>query len=173
MKSKLNLFLVFAALITSVASQAYFRPGWERPILKASLIELDQTGHEINIGLDKILTMTKQDGARVVTGFKLVEEVKVMCIKAPCPPIKRTILFDRVKAVKDSCGSIRYTAKQVLPMTQPLTYGEIALEVHDHTNRICEDYRKYMWDVKLTIPAGNATQTRRLYGNPKGVITPQ
>jgi len=52
MNKTLNLFVVFATLVSSFAAQAYFRPGWERPIYEANLVELDSTGHAVGIGLD-------------------------------------------------------------------------------------------------------------------------
>ena len=127
---------------TDVSAQVVI-PGWERPVAKARLKEL-VNGREIGEGYVKELTANRRQGARQTTTFTFVEERKVFCIVAPCPPVPHTSTFRVLTNVKDGCGSRHLIARETN------TRAPRALTVVDHTTRLCEDYRPYQWEVQLS-----------------------
>ena len=171
MKTILKLFLV--TLVTAQFAQADWRPNWERPIFNAMLTELDFLGHEINVGLNKSLTMNKRDGMRDATSFTFAEDAQVFCITAPCPPIRMTTQFKQVQKRPAGCGSVKYTAYEAPVFSNPnqRLMPRRVLEVVDHSNRLCTDYHKYAWEVTLTTPGAHTQRT--LFGTPEPVYTPE
>ena len=69
--NKIMFGLVAALTLQSTSALAIHRPGWERPVLEAQMTEFDSLGHEIGIGLEKVLTMNRRDGAASATSFTL------------------------------------------------------------------------------------------------------
>lgn len=164
-------FASLIALVSLVAGQAnaIVRPGWERPILRAELQQLAAGGAVTNYHLKKSLTMNKQDGFRQPTSFTLVEENQVFCVRAPCPPIKRVRQFRVQSVAKVGCGSVRYTSVEVAP--HGLTdFPAAVLNLTDHTTRLCDDYRPYLWEVTVRSPR---EALRRFGGKPEPVYTIQ
>lgn len=172
---KFMFALVAVASFNSATSFAIVRPGWERPILKAEMVELDETGHEISQPGDITLTMNQRDGAPAPTSFTLVEKRKVFCVRAPCPPITSKVQFKIVDKKPAGCGSFEYTARDknaLLAGIRPLPVT--TLKVVDHTTRLCDDYKKYMWEAKVQTTSPTARYRQRsLFGNPEPVYTIQ
>ena len=160
---------VFIAVLTlgTVSAFGVYRPGWERPILRAQMMEQDSLGHEVGIGLDKTLTMNRQDGAPQPTSLTFTEEQRVYCVVAPCPPIRHTDQFTITNRRLGSCGSTVYTAVET--SNRGRVEGR-TLTLVDHATRVCDDYRPYRWEAQLT--AGRR-DVRQLFGNPKPVASIQ
>jgi len=89
--------------------------------------------------------MTKQDGAKDATSFVFTEEVRVFCVKAPCPPIKRTVIFEDVKKAPVGCGSFRYTATEKMKpdFHHKLVQPRRTIQVVDHT----KDFAKIIANI--------------------------
>lgn len=177
MKKAIWSLALVAVGIQSSAAMAIYRPGWERPVLEAKMIEMDAMGHEIGIGLDKVLTMHQQDGAQHPTMLTLVEEQKVFCVRAPCPPIKQKVEFVLRKPTAAGCGSLRYFGvdKRALLFARGrvMPAGAKTIQLVDHTTRLCDDYKKYTWEAKMTDAGRGGMRVRQLFGNPTPVITIQ
>lgn len=167
---------VVTTFMSSVAAHAIYRPDWERPILRAELTEFDNDGHELNQGRELTLTMNKRDGKRNPTSFTFVEEQRIYCVMAPCPQPRHTVQFNITNRFKDSCGSTHYNAVEKRHINALPNLPLRRMEVVDHSTRLCEDYRKYGWDVELNLPLGAmlpAFKTRTFGGNPEPVYTIQ
>lgn len=130
----------------------------DAPAAKAELIE-KQAGREMGIGLKKALTEYRRAGTDAVTRFRFLEERKVYCVVAPCPPLATTSDFFVVKREKVGCDSVKYTVRE-----ENLTRGR-TMEIVDHSRRSCDDYRPFVWEVTLFDGAG----ARRFYGSPAPV----
>src|SRR5688572_18804015 len=166
------------ALVTTLSAFADYRPGYERPVWRAAVVETDGQGREVNQGLEKILTLHKQDGARkAATSLSLVEEHKVLCVRAPCPPQKVTHQFSVLSVKKDSCGSTHYKAMHRSEFVMGIAISpEVAnrkpleLELVDHAGRNCDDNRPYRWEAKMK--GGHLKKARHFHGDPEVVFTP-
>ncbi|MGE0616087.1 MAG: hypothetical protein AB7P04_10640 [Bacteriovoracia bacterium] len=56
-----------------------------------------------------------------------------------------------VKAVKAAgCGSQLIIAETAPPVHTGMSYTKERLELVDHRTRLCEDFRPYMWEAKVT-----------------------
>ena len=86
--------------------------------------------------------MAKQDGAPQITGFNYNEQVRIICAKAPCPPIKQVTLYNHVikTGIGSGSGSVKYTATEIISQDRVGLVQETVLEVVDRTKRICENY---------------------------------
>jgi hypothetical protein len=164
-----QIVTLVAALATSVSAYAIYKPGWQRPIYKAQLVEKDTLGHELGIGFTKELTLHKMDQATRPTLLTFTEELKVYCFVAPCPRPKVTTKFVIVAKRPAGCGSVKYIAYAQKDRTAPET-PPLKLVLVDHATRVCRDYRPYRWEAKLQREGAPA---RLLFGNPEGVITIQ
>ncbi|MBI4402574.1 MAG: hypothetical protein HY537_00340 [Deltaproteobacteria bacterium] len=162
-----TLFLIslVVSMLATLSARAVYIPGWERPVKQALLTEFDAMGHEVGIGLEKVLIMNKRDNFPRPTSFTFQEEKQVYCITYPCPRIKQTSTFMVANVISDRCGSTLYIAYE----TGFLSLKRRTLEVADHTTRICDDYRGYIWDVSLV----GAGAKRQFGGNPGDVISIQ
>jgi len=169
MNRKLSALLVLGAFI-SIAANATVVGSWERPIKQASMEEIDGEGKTVGVGLDRILTLNKRDGAKKPTTFSFREEVRVYCVTAPCPPITRTTLYRIAKIKVDGCNSTIYTANEILPLNSK-KIAEV-LTVADHDARVCEDYKPFLWEATLKLPVAGKP-ARLLRGNPEPVYTIQ
>lgn len=167
MKNTLGL-LVAATMLHAVSALAIFDPSWERPIMEASLVEFDQTGHEVVGHVEKKLTMHRRDGQRKATMFTFSEEQQVMCVTAPCPPLKEVEKFKVLSFETDDCHSTIYRA-----VSRGRNSPRVELKLVDHTTSFCDIYRKYAWEVELTYPRRPRSIVRNLYGNPEAVVTIQ
>jgi len=160
----------FAALaLVASSAHAIYRPGWERPVLRAELQQLSG-GTVINYHLKKSLTLNKADGSRkAATSYTLVEEQQVYCIQAPCPPIKRVRQFVIQSSRAVGCGSKKITAVEQAPVG--LTdFPAATLTVLDHSARRCDDRQLYTW----MITVGSKREAKRFFGgNPEPVYTIQ
>ena len=137
-----TVFVIIAFL--SATAFGIWDPSWERPILSADLHEVEDQGtYE--------LTLNQRDGSREPTSFLFVEDGK------------GTTFFKIVKKIPLGCGSHRYLA--IEPRRRPRR-----LIVTDHTERLCDDYREYLWEATLINKRG---QRRVFHGNPEPVITIQ
>ena len=167
------------ALVTSLGAFADYRPGYERPFLRAQVTETDGEGREVNAGFEKVLTLHRQDGARKgATSVSLVEETKVFCVRAPCPPQKLTHNFFVTSVKKDSCNSTVYTAISRSELVMGIAISpEVAarkplqLKLTDHAGRTCEDVRPHRWEAEMT-GGGSRARTRHFHGSPEPVYTP-
>lgn len=167
-----HLFLAFSILWCSLSAQAIHDPSWERPILSAALIELNEAGQEIKHGLMKELTLHKRDGAYRPTQITYIEESHNICPMIymsgyECPLLRKDTKTLRVLAAeKDSCGSIRYTAQEINPMhpNQPLAAAAV-INLIDRTHSLCDDGG---WQVSLIAPGQNP---RSFVGKPEVVVT--
>lgn len=150
-------------------------PGWERPVLKSSIEEQDQLGHEITIGIDKTLAMNRQDGAAHATSFTFFEEHRLHCMPNTCPPIPETSIFFVTDVRTESCGSTVYFAEEMVPanLDGKVTQAPRALRVVDHRTRLCEDYKKYEWEAAISTNPTQDGNVRLFFGNPIAVTTIQ
>lgn len=175
MNTKLHLFALIIALAAS-AAQAVHIPGWERPVYRANLVELDdQNGNVIESHLKKSLTMHKQQGAASATSLTFREEEQVYCITAPCPPITHTTVYRIVgKPEVDGCGTTHYTAYETSPADlmddRPQVNPPRRLLLADHTTRKCKDLRRYRWELQID---GHREDARFFGGNPSALLTIQ
>ncbi len=167
----MKLWLGSFAAVALVASSAHaiYRPGWERPVLRAPLNELSG-GTVVNHGLKKSLTLNKADGSRkAATSYTLIEEQRVFCFRAPCPPVKRVRQFAIQSSREVGCGSRKITAVEQAPAG--LTdFPAATLSVVDHSTRRCDDFQPYTWAVTV---GSKREATRHFGGNPEPVYTIQ
>lgn len=175
MKQMVTKFVGILILVGALGAQAAYIPGWDRPVEKATLTEIDTTGHELGIGLEKTLTLHKMDNAQQsATSFTFAEEMKVICKMAPCNPIPMVAKFRVVRVSQDRCGSTVYTAQEIVKAGRDSESDPFlrSLRVVDHSTRLCEDYRPFRWEAELTA-VGNASNVRNFQGNPEPVYTIQ
>ncbi len=161
-------------MISAYHAYGIIAPGWQRPVFQASLEEQDATGHEVTIGLDKTLTMNREDGSARPTSFTFFEEHRMHCLPGTCSPIPETALFI-VKTIRTgACGSTFYIAQEFVPadLQGNVTRNPRTLQVVDHSTRLCEDYQKFGWEATLINSAGQ-DGTRTLFGNPEPVVSVQ
>ncbi len=171
-----KFWMVALTLVTALSAQAGMVLGKEHPVAAAKMTEVDADGHEIGISLEKVLTLNKRDEVQFPTSFTLVEEMRVMCIVAPCPQPKEVKHFFNVSLRSIGCGSVEYTASRpLLGFSQP-NHGmprpipTEVLKVVDHRYRLCDDYRPFMWEATIT---SSFRSVRHMHGNPKDVMTAQ
>ncbi len=160
MKKTGFLFAVLA-VVAALPSFADFRPGFERPIYKATL----ETRH-LNYPRAELLTMTKQDGARFATGFTLVEDTGIRCVTTPCPSshTSQWRIDPRTGRKVLPGGTVVYTA--VERVRHPSIAARV-LTLTDHSRSKLEIPYKHLWLVKIEGPRGQFLS----WGNPEGVIT--
>jgi hypothetical protein len=152
MKMISSLILGTLTMIT-VSAQAYYRPNWERPILRADLSIEEATGIFKNTRTVE-LTLNKRDGNQTATSFTL----KLDGSKNPIE-----LAIDRVESV--GCGSVKYTAMKV---------GGMSIQLIDHTQRLCMDYQPFAWRGQIgRVASPQYSGSMKVVGNPTGVITPQ
>jgi hypothetical protein len=170
MKSRIIPLALAVVFFHALEAHAVLRPGWERPILRADLTEFDDAGHEQTPDLKKELFMNKRDGANNPTSFTFIEEHQVVCVTAPCPPVKVKHQFAILSQKIDRCGSAWYTTGLASPVSlaAPQT-----LQLVDHRNRSCRDYKKHLWEATITTKSLNRVYERQFSGNPEDVYTIQ
>ena len=141
-----------------------------RPIAIAALTEIDLTGHEVGSELLKQLTMNQQDGAGEATSVTLHEMSQVYCVTTPCSLVANIAVFKLVQTRPGNCGSTLYTAVESTPREgqEPRV-----MEVVDHRSRICEDYKKYLWELKLSTTSNGQSSIRFFQGNPQSTYAIQ
>jgi len=110
----------------------------------------------------------------------------IVCVRAPCPQPKpmcqhwtrcwngaqyfANTHFRVVRAETIECGSTRYIAIESpgkKGSESQMSYRPAVLSLIDHTTRVCEDYKKYLWEVRVR----SGKKVRRLVGNPEPVFT--
>ncbi len=170
----LRVNLVIAAIMLgSLSAQGVIRPGWERPIWKAELVELSLQGEDRELNGDfQTLIVHQRDEAKKPTSFSFIEgQNGVRCgVDMRCMPVR--IAFFIYKIMDAGCGSVKYLAREIR-RTQPDMLPPLKrLEVVDHANRLCDDYRPYRWEVGLIQPDAESDIIRLFGGNPEPVITP-
>jgi hypothetical protein len=133
---------------------------------RADLIELDYLGHEISSDLSKhiaFVPLTNRVEGRDLILFK--EQINPSSNQTPEVKISQ---FEVKKIESLGCGSFKYTATE----TPDSDFQNIkmrplkTLEVIDHTQRVCEDYKKYLWEVRMTVPVSRGSYIRFFAGNP-------
>lgn len=175
MKQIVTKFVGILITVGALSAQAVYVPGWDRPVESAKLTEVDATGHEVGIGLEKTLTLHKMDTAQQnATSFTFAEEMNVFCKMAPCNPIPAIAKFRVVRVSQDRCGSTVYTAQEIVKPGRDSESDPFlrALRVVDHATRLCEDYRPFRWEAELTS-VSNVSNVRNFQGNPEPVYTIQ
>lgn len=170
--------LGIAALLTAVIAHGAFGmvARFERPILRAKLVEL---GNDDVIGLKRsTLTLNQRELLGMPTSFTFEERVPVVYIThAECPPTFLTTRknFSITGVEVDHCGSLHYIAMESRDRRQgslpTIMTPPAKLEVVSHQTRLCDDNRKYMWDVELTNFYGDGAETRSFGGNPRPVVS--
>ncbi len=170
MKSNLLGSLVLVAL-TSFSAFGIVRPGWERPIKKAQLEQIEGDGRYPR---PSELTMNKQDGAPKATSFTLVDDTGIRCITTPCPSSKTTE-FSVTQVTTLPHGSVKYVAtsarRLIMGIIAPVPGHQTpvrTIEVLDHSNNNIARH-KYQWVLSYTTLMGHF----QYGGNPEGVMTIQ
>lgn len=143
--------LAISLLLLSLCATAHSR-GKEDAALRAVMFDKDQTkpGYSYRMLQNRV-------GDRV-TSFDL-EEIppQIVCIHAPCPqqPTIRTRFHVTGKRQLD-CNSFKWTgfAREKRNWKK--------LEVIDHTERMCDDVKEFLWEAKLQ----KGKRVRLLVGNP-------
>ncbi len=168
MKTDFAWYLIVLSSIHSLASKAIYDPRWERPILEAKLIELSTDRLDVGSEVDKRLVLNRRDGAKRPTSFAYTER----------GVWNKSVFFRILHTSQDSCGSTRHIALEKKRSFDILSSAEASptkilrpmrrLVVIDHETRICDDYKKYRWEVKLYEGNGSL---RQFVGNPEPIIT--
>lgn len=161
-----------AVLLGSIFFFIFSSNAWAKapgePAFRAELEELDKDGQPLPPNLLKqSLTMNKR--GEKVASFAFTE-----IFGAKCPPGALCILgywevtreFYPVRKSITNCGSTRYQAIELSSKMRPMRPAMI--EVVDHSTRMCDDLRRYGWDVKLV----DQKNVRLFGGNPKPVGKP-
>ncbi len=175
MKSAWSKILVITFMVGAFHAFAAMIPGWDKPILQSTLEEQDQTGHEIQVAIDQTLTMNRQEGSAHPTSFTFFEKRRLHCLRTNCAPIPETTVF-LVKDIRsESCGSTVYYAEEMLPsdLNGNVARSPRTLHVIDHTERLCEDYKKFAWEASIVTAPGQDGYVRLFFGNPETVSTVQ
>jgi hypothetical protein len=150
--------LIPLVLVASTQAWAVSIPGWERPVYQADMKVLDVKG-PVREPKTVELVMTKEDGSRTPTGLELTMD-------------GRKVFFPIVATRNLGCGSVEYFA-EVARMAGPRPVRNYGITLADHTKRICEDARRYMWEVEYTVDGDFLSGMIRMGGNPEGVVTVQ
>lgn len=176
--------LCFVILFGSVASRAEYAPtvpSTDVPYLKASLTEIDSTGHEIDLRTTKLLTLYRDANSKQPTLFQFDEMIAPPpCVGEICPmmPVRmKARYFQIVHSTTDRCGSVHYQAFEKLLIPTRTSNSEIArpaprsvLTVTDHSARTCKDWRRYHgWEVRLVDFAQQSPKVRNFFGDPEPV----
>jgi hypothetical protein len=160
--------MLAVAALSSLSAFGVVRPGWERPVAKAELSQIEGDGRYPR---PTTLTKNKQDGAKEATSFTLVEDTGLRCITTPCPSHKTTV-FHVLNVKRARTGRVEYTAST----DKPFLVGIIApkpghvvrkITVIDYTNDTVSD-PKYTWILKLKGKNG----MQEFGGNPEPAFTP-
>lgn len=137
-------------------------PGWEKPILKATMQVRSALGVFKNADEAK-LAMTQNSGDKAPSGFVLLIDGQVRKFKI------------QTRVPDTNCNSVDYVAVAVDPVDAE-GKAAMTLQLTDHTNRICKDVREHDWEAtvkkfdKITeAELGSA----ELAGNPHTVISIQ
>lgn len=158
MKTKL-IGISFAAVLGvslqahAVVADAEGGTPWERPIAAAALEVKSITGEFKNVQ-KAVLTMTKQDGNAVATGFSLVVDDQIFALAI-------------IGKKTDDCGSIEYSADLHKDLVQIDSF--VAFRLVDNGPRICKDKRPTQWEAEMESTEGKM----EAIGNPKAVFTIQ
>lgn len=170
--NKAKGLLAISALIVSSLSFGIYNPSWERPILTAPDMVIEQGRFGFK-DLDRAgLTLTQRDGSAEPTGII----VNLSYVRKAEGDSNRTIRLAVTNVSKDACGSKTIVAQ--LPTSKPTEprglYHRFSVVLTDHSQRLCEDYRPYMWEAKVREGygwCGTMDATMSLYGNPEPVNT--
>lgn len=161
MSARLGKVMMLVAMMGTMSAQAYYRPGWERPIQKAQLEQVEGNRYYPQ---PQELTMNKRDGSRVPTSFLLTEDTGIRCITTPCPSESKTS-FTITHVQPLGGGSVKYTAYTNVTPGRATLPAMRALEVVDHSKNVTTGLIENVWEVYVG--------GRKFVGNPEGVITPQ
>lgn len=157
-----NIFLtamtVFATVAT-VSAQADMRP-WDRPIERAQMKISSAEGTLSKVQYAQITRTNK----RLLVTFNNDQQ----------------LAFDILETADAGCGSKKVSAEGVVPARPGHRPVRFFLQLVDHRTRICEDYRPYMWDVRINqimksakFQAGVPVGTLILQGTPSPVYSTQ
>jgi hypothetical protein len=111
-------FLVVASLLIGSSASAVVRPGWERPIMGASLNYIVPT-KPVAGPIANFLTLNRRDESQVATSFTLTEDTGIRCVVAPCPSSKTTnfVVVKVTPALRRA--TVEYHAVEVLTNIPP------------------------------------------------------
>ena len=180
MKTKINkIMFMFVGLFafTSTVAFAISQPGYERPLYSAQMEKVNARGH-FELAQNVRLMMTQLDESETPTGLRL-SYVNSMLEQFPEATGYSSVDLTIVETREIGCGSVQHIAR----LRQPNDHRDSIYNQHrftvvliDHTRRICEDYRPYLWEASIREGygwCGTMDATMELRGNPKGVFTIQ
>jgi hypothetical protein len=104
-------------------------------------------------------TLTEYVDAGETTGF-IFDESSFYCVGLECSRPNVSTWFQIMNEEKDGCNSTIYHAEEV----QPKQGAPRMLTVADHSERICDDYRPFKWEVQMQGP------TDRFFGGNPSTI---
>jgi hypothetical protein len=109
------------------------------------------------------LVMTQQDGAQSPSGFVLLTDGR----------FKQA--YQVKSASTDSCKTTTYTLVPIQDSANYILNVSESIQVLDHSNRICLDFRKFVWELNVTHSdlTHEVTGQIQLVGNPESVIVTQ
>lgn len=141
--------LTFLVLCIGVSAQALVIPGLGHPYTEGRLLEIAD-GHEIAAGYAKSVTF--RNGS-----LELTEE-KLPCDDRSCSPVIEKTTFVITKEAPAGCGSVKYEARE-----KGTDLGRL-IKLVDHSERTCDDYTGYLWEMTLQEPGA---KPRKLFGGPE------
>lgn len=166
MKNVVLSVMILAGSVFSVRAQAVEVPGWDRPQAEATMKVTQAKG-----------TLSQIDSVDLQLNQRSVEA-----------KINKThkLVFHIVEVTEAGCGSKKVLARVSQPSvgSGPTVAGGVVkhfvLQLIDHRTRVCEDYRPYMWEAKITqirksavfqagVPVGSVV----LEGDPQPIYTIQ
>ena len=162
--------IVFAVAFAGIAN-AVSIPGWERPIMSASLNHTDGPSFPRAMNL----TLNQRNGAKQPTTFTLVEDTGIRCVMAPCPSQKKTQF--RITNISHSFHSsdvIRYEAIEVLkniPINARIAARRLRV-TESSMERVAPGGQGFehvtVWSVEVDTFPG---KMQSYYGNPEYLAT--
>ena len=167
MKTLLALGIISMSFIQQ--AQASFIPGWERPIFTAKMEVAEVVAYQNMHNIQ--LTLTRKDGTHSPSGMILTYSLED---NAQAQNIEKQYVIS--KKTVDGCGSIHYTAQLLQDANQENQQERGSIELIDHTQRKCKDYRPFKWDAKVHSGfgfCGTMDTVTDLIGNPEPVVTIQ
>lgn len=155
------VFTLIALALVSTSAHAVYRPGWERPIETAEMKVLKASANFSDVREAK-LTVTRQDGARELTGMVLEMSVGDQTFT-------RKLQITEVE--RDACGSTHYTA---VPAEFHNGNTIFTVVLSDNLGRRCRDFHPYRWEATVSRESLNGLiqpSTLKLGGRPELVYS--
>ncbi|HBQ20922.1 MAG: hypothetical protein A2Z91_08715 [Deltaproteobacteria bacterium GWA2_38_16] len=184
---KIILTVLTIVFVTTNAGAIVMRPGHERPIFGAAMEKVDAQGH-FELASNIFLELTKRDSYRAYntdpTGMLLtytVPSVKLSSDESDQFVSQKLVITDKRDV---GCGSVQYIASlrpepilHYLPVekTREMQH-RFTVVLIDHSQRVCEDYRPYLWEASVREGygwCGTMDATMEIVGNPERVYTIQ